>query len=1319
MPLIAPYVPPGHGGAVAATATKVAAALTAAQPALMIISTLAKPTVALSGIHQQAGAMGVTVTKPTTILSNDQPASTIASTLAKSTAALSATQKQSGTMGMTVTKPTITLTSVQQPTGTVTATASKVKATLAGASGSFVTRDPLTGNLMLDGARFMFAGSNINGLGITSYASMYGATIDAEGYHRASHSEIDDLLNQADSMNATVIRAYAAVMSVGRLSAVQPTLGTFNAAALDGIDYALQQCAIRGIKIYFPLVDSYDYEPRGSFWYCTANGVTPDGNASQFYNLTNTAIVNSFKAHISFVLDHVNVYTGVAYKDDPTILCWETGNELHNGGWTETNVAWTDAISRHIKVTKGAKQLVMDGCAFNPTGDDGGHLEVDLPYIDIMTHHPYFSGALHPLTNSGEAAHAHGKAFVAGEFTWTGLNPSGGGNDWTLDQFIASAETSTFVDGDNFWQLFPLLVGVGGPSQFGLHFPGDNSDMTTRGNKLATHALAMPALGTVPAPVTFLTDNFIGTNGTALGSHTPDSGGTWSQQSGSTGVETIQSNRLYTTAGFTNYGVYDAIPQNANYDITLNIYFVSNVVGSEVWILGRMVNGASTSYELNLQCSSATAYILRIKRWLNGTSSDPFGGNMPISVAPTVGSTHTLTLRMRGNQISALWDGKINLRVNNGEIIAKGAAGLGQTSISSTTGMHIDSITATSPPPDDDQTIPVSFNPTRNPVVAIGDSITDNWSAFDYQPWMGSNYLPLLTVQTMQRMKYGGIYATGGIQSTKMRDIHIPQVLALNPPPGACILFCGTNDTGTPQPYWNLSYTKEVVKDMVRSLMNAGITPIMVAIPPHDDFPSYTPNSEAWNAFIKQYAIDHNLPLIDVDAAVTDPDNTWKAGYSTDGLHPNPIGYEAMVNQAIAQGIPNLFPINDPTLLTARTTGDLTNIINDGTLNLGMFTTDTNADGVSDGFTTSGQVLQRDITSGWAPGDQAVLSARVKTLNITSTGVQWTLIARCTVPGGFTYPQGSTTTTVDNGIVQWAFDANGLMYVEFKIPSGTTAIQLLAVLASGTPVFSRIAPSGGDALAGSWQRLRNTANSTQLDVGELTLRVVRGAALRPLTAALSGTQKQSGTIAAALRTPTALLTPPAFLTDSMTAGDGTALASHTGEAGATWTKHTGWTGDITINSNRAVGINNTEAHYYASGVPTSANYDVSATIFDVSNGTFTLAGVMGRMVVGTNTGYAAFANFDGSTARVYLKRFVNGTGTDMSSTVITTPTVGSSHTLILRMNGNSLSALWDGAVVVGPLTDTNISAAGRAGVIHSGAGSSSTAGWHIDSVTAT
>ena len=71
---------------------------------------------------------------------------------------------------------------------------------------------------------------------------------------------------------------------------------------------------------------------------------------------TNPQVIDTFKVYIAHLLNFVNPGTGVALKDDPQILAWETGNEL-----VGCPSSWTKNVSDYIKVGLGAKQLVMDG----------------------------------------------------------------------------------------------------------------------------------------------------------------------------------------------------------------------------------------------------------------------------------------------------------------------------------------------------------------------------------------------------------------------------------------------------------------------------------------------------------------------------------------------------------------------------------------------------------------------------------------------------------------------------------------------------------------------------------------------------------------------------------------------------------------------------------------------------------------------------------------------------------------------------------------------------------------------------------------------
>src|SRR5439155_1194891 len=71
---------------------------------------------------------------------------------------------------------------------------------------------------------------------------------------------------------------------------------------------------------------------------------------------TDPAVLVDVEEHIAALLNHVNVYTHVAYKDDPTILGWD----LLNGGGSPT--AWTRQIAQFIRGID-TRHLILSGYA--------------------------------------------------------------------------------------------------------------------------------------------------------------------------------------------------------------------------------------------------------------------------------------------------------------------------------------------------------------------------------------------------------------------------------------------------------------------------------------------------------------------------------------------------------------------------------------------------------------------------------------------------------------------------------------------------------------------------------------------------------------------------------------------------------------------------------------------------------------------------------------------------------------------------------------------------------------------------------------------
>lgn len=116
------------------------------------------------------------------------------------------------------------------------------------------------------------------------------------------------------------------------------------------------------MKLIIPLTDNWNYYHGGKHDWVdwlgyTGNAATscilPDAaditkaGSCAFYSEQN--VIDAFKNYVKQLLTHKNSVTGVAFKDDPTILCWETGNEL-----VGVSTSWTKTISDYIKEDLGA-----------------------------------------------------------------------------------------------------------------------------------------------------------------------------------------------------------------------------------------------------------------------------------------------------------------------------------------------------------------------------------------------------------------------------------------------------------------------------------------------------------------------------------------------------------------------------------------------------------------------------------------------------------------------------------------------------------------------------------------------------------------------------------------------------------------------------------------------------------------------------------------------------------------------------------------------------------------------------------------------------
>lgn len=345
----------------------------------------------------------------------------------------------------------------------LSSTATTATATTIPAS-TFVERSG--SSLVLNGKPFRFSGANVYWLGLLQGSD--GAVI------YPSHFMVDDALATASLMGATVVRSHTLGISVGCQRCIEPSLGQFNPTAFQAIDYALQSARQHHLRLIIPLVDNWHYYPGGKHTFTDWRGISDE---SAFYD--NAVVVRDFQQYVSTLLNHVNSYTGIAYKNDPTILAWETGNELDAPfPWVQTMASYIKSIDDH--------HLVMDGNYGETEGASVFWQDLKISAVDLYTGH-YYPPSIDSLRLQSHQVHEADKVFIVGEYDW---NTTDGD---ALSDFLAVVLKSD-VAGDLYWSLFPHNDQYGYVAEnehYTLYYPGSTPDVRQRIQMLVTHAYAM------------------------------------------------------------------------------------------------------------------------------------------------------------------------------------------------------------------------------------------------------------------------------------------------------------------------------------------------------------------------------------------------------------------------------------------------------------------------------------------------------------------------------------------------------------------------------------------------------------------------------------------------------------------------------------------------------------------------------------------------------------------------------------------------------------------------------------------------------------
>ena len=135
----------------------------------------------------------------------------------------------------------------------------------------------------------------------------------------------------------------------------------FREEGLRGLDQAVWEAKRRGIRLVLPLVNNwgeYGGLPAYAAWASKAFG----GTYTHDDFFTSPSMKQWWKDYVYMLVNRVNTFTGVAYKDEPAILAWEIANELRCQSCRGTT-AFVDTVDELATFLKqlAPDQLVSDG----------------------------------------------------------------------------------------------------------------------------------------------------------------------------------------------------------------------------------------------------------------------------------------------------------------------------------------------------------------------------------------------------------------------------------------------------------------------------------------------------------------------------------------------------------------------------------------------------------------------------------------------------------------------------------------------------------------------------------------------------------------------------------------------------------------------------------------------------------------------------------------------------------------------------------------------------------------------------------------------
>ncbi len=202
--------------------------------------------------------------------------------------------------------------------------------------------------------------------------------------HKDSNAGKQRLIKELDFMQAngiTNLRVLAGAEGSGIINGVnrvapplQPKQGVFDERVLHGLDFLLTEMSKRNMKAVLYLSNNWEWS-GGFLQYLNWNGLIADSTlqrkpgwdelrdqVSMFYACK--PCKDAYAGQVHYILAHKNIYTGIPYINDPTIMSWEIANEPrpmrpaaipHYTGWIRSVSSLIKSIDKQHMLTIGTE----------------------------------------------------------------------------------------------------------------------------------------------------------------------------------------------------------------------------------------------------------------------------------------------------------------------------------------------------------------------------------------------------------------------------------------------------------------------------------------------------------------------------------------------------------------------------------------------------------------------------------------------------------------------------------------------------------------------------------------------------------------------------------------------------------------------------------------------------------------------------------------------------------------------------------------------------------------------------------------------------